>query len=817
MWRHGSPSFGRPASFPNRKNAFLPLNGFHRSFVPLSRWRKYSPWLGIIDGFPRGSKSKLWGRRSVDGLFFTLLMMVFMAIACPNVLAGSPGMVANNSSLEDLLELSLEELTQVTVTRSPERVADTPATTIIVTQRQIQQRGYFTLKQLLDDLPGLDIGVQGLPFGMSRYSARGIAGINFLKILQDGIPIDSPGNMIFPLEEQYPLHHVKQVEVVYGPGSALYGADAVSLVVNLITEDAEVLDGVETMTAFGEYGDRRVYVKGGKVFGENFSLVAGGHYQEADNVNMPARYPNQLPFGDLRQADGSLFQLEEDRAGYFGDTSSYSAFAKLNMFENFQTGFTLSRFETPSFIGELPNVVNYEPSNLTIIDQTSAYGRYRHQFTQELGAQLQVDYQKYQVDEDSSLADIFTGYEEQFIFEESEKWGIELQGDYTLSADHQFLGGLVFQVFNAIPRTELLADPYDPDKDPEDQVQYFTNTNDMVAIPIFDLDWTNVGVFGQWRGYWTEDLSSVIGLRFDQASTYGGAVSPRVGLVYQAGLQTTLKGFYGRAFAQPSPTSAFAVLGGFDGTTDGQGRYLGQGFVLPNPDLDAQTLDNVEVNLSHRFPFDLRVTLTGYYNHIKDFADFVFVPGPNAEVLPGAVVSNNFILDNVGTLQSYGSELLLDYAQTFGEVGVRVWGSYSFVDGSLKRDDSSVKTDLPFTAMHKVKGGVTLAYQDLISLTPRVRYIGKTDTRASSQTDPNELVEIPEFVVVDLLAEANLLSLFPRSWTEWTGISSLSTFVRITNLLNTNNFGPVSLLPTQADQWPYDPRRTWIGLRLAFP
>ncbi len=758
------------------------------------------------------------GITSPKWVVFSIFIIGLLLIWRPGALAEGPVLGGGGTSMEELLELSLEDLTQITVTKSPERVADTPATTIIVTQKQIQQRGYFTLKQLLEDLPGLDVGVQGLPFGQSTWAVRGIQGVNFIKILQDGIAIDPPGNLIGPVEENYPLHHLKQVEVVYGPGSALYGADAVSLVVNLITEDAEALDGVETMTAFGEYGDRRVYVKGGKAFGEHVSLIAGGHYQEADNVNIPARYPNQLPFGDLRQFDGSLFQPAEDRAGYFGDTSSYSAFAKLNLFQNFQTGFTLSRYETPSFIGELPNVVNYEPSNWTVIDQTSAYGRYRHQFTQELAAQLQVDYQKYQVDEDSSLADIFTAYEEQYVFEESEKWGIELQGDYTLSADHQFLGGVVFQVFNSIPRTEILPDPYDPDKDPEDQVQFFPNTNDMVAIPVTDLDWTNVAVFGQWRGYWTEDLSSVIGLRFDQASTYGGAVSPRVGLVYQAGPQTTVKGFYGRAFAQPSPTSAFTVLGGFDGTTDGQGRYLGQGFVLPNPDLDAQTLDNVEVSLSHRFPFDLRLTLTGYYNHIKDFTQFVFVPGSNAEVLPGAVVSNNFILDNVGTLQSYGGELLLDYAQTFGDVGVRVWGSYSFVDGSVKRDDSSVKTDLPFAAMHKVKGGVTLAYQDLISLTPRIRYIGKTGTRRpTSQSDPNDLYEIPDFVVVDFLGEVNLLPLLPVAWTTELGIKKLSTFVRITNLLNTNNVGPTGPLPTYPDQWPYDPRRTWIGLRLAFP
>ena len=87
-----------------------------------------------------------------------------------------------------------------------------------MTQRQIQQRGYFTLKQLLEDLPGLDVGVQGLVFGQSTFTVRGIVGPTFIKILQDSISIDPPGNLIGPIEEQYPLHHVKQVEIVYGRG-----------------------------------------------------------------------------------------------------------------------------------------------------------------------------------------------------------------------------------------------------------------------------------------------------------------------------------------------------------------------------------------------------------------------------------------------------------------------------------------------------------------------------------------------------------------------------------------------------------------------
>ncbi len=137
-------------------------------------------------------------------------------------------------SLEDLQNLQV-----VSVTRSAQKSNDAPATVRIVTADQIRLRAYQSLLEVLQDQPDYKIETNNDPRWQHDVQTRGVFGMDKFIILLDGVRISSPTNDILPVMENYPVHLAKQIEIVYGPASAVYGADALSGVINIVTRKAE--------------------------------------------------------------------------------------------------------------------------------------------------------------------------------------------------------------------------------------------------------------------------------------------------------------------------------------------------------------------------------------------------------------------------------------------------------------------------------------------------------------------------------------------------------------------------------------------------
>jgi outer membrane cobalamin receptor len=127
--------------------------------------------------------------------------------------------------IDKLLNLSFEDLVNVSVvtpTLNAQKSGEVPATVIVITQDQIQLRGYQNLAGILNDLPDFTISDKSDPQFYNRMSARGVSRQDLFVILMDGVRISSPTNEPLPILENFPIYLAKQIEVVYGPGSALY-------------------------------------------------------------------------------------------------------------------------------------------------------------------------------------------------------------------------------------------------------------------------------------------------------------------------------------------------------------------------------------------------------------------------------------------------------------------------------------------------------------------------------------------------------------------------------------------------------------------
>lgn len=165
---------------------------------------------------------------------------------------------AQNDSLQSIAKLkmlSLEELMNikvVTASKFEQKISEAPSTMMVITAQQITERGYEQLDDVLRDLPGVDlIHIYGLAPTLITF--RGTYGDENRRLLfmVDGIV---ENNIIGTYEmagPAYNLHNVERIEILWGPGSALYGANAFGAVINIITKKGADINGLQYQKGYG--------------------------------------------------------------------------------------------------------------------------------------------------------------------------------------------------------------------------------------------------------------------------------------------------------------------------------------------------------------------------------------------------------------------------------------------------------------------------------------------------------------------------------------------------------------------------------------
>lgn len=177
---------------------------------------------------------------------------------------------AGADSMDDLLKLPIDQLGQVSLaTGRPQSLSDAPATATVITAYDIQAGTATTLEQILESVPGLHVSYSSLAYS-PIYQFRGIASAynSQVLVLVNGSPITSTssGNRGI-LWGTYPLEDVARIEIIRGPGSALYGADAFAGVINIITRQARDIDGTRYGVRTGSFGERDGWLLHGGTYG----------------------------------------------------------------------------------------------------------------------------------------------------------------------------------------------------------------------------------------------------------------------------------------------------------------------------------------------------------------------------------------------------------------------------------------------------------------------------------------------------------------------------------------------------------------------
>ena len=147
---------------------------------------------------------------------------------------------ASDTEFVDYAEMSLEDLAAVTITSATmrsQKAEEVPATVYVITDRDFERYGYRDLKDVLKHTVGIEYGD---PHSWLQGGQRGFSGSwSQTKLLVNGLETNLLWSGEAYISNQFPLHNVKRVEIIQGPASALYGADAFSGVINIVTVDSE--------------------------------------------------------------------------------------------------------------------------------------------------------------------------------------------------------------------------------------------------------------------------------------------------------------------------------------------------------------------------------------------------------------------------------------------------------------------------------------------------------------------------------------------------------------------------------------------------
>lgn len=673
---------------------------------------------------------------------------------------------SQDTDTDALLDMSLEELMNLevyTTSRTQSQESKTaPATVRVITEEQIQLRGYQSLLDIFYDMPEVKVDFGVDPRWMNDITMRGIRGMDKFVILLDGVRISSPTNDVIAVMENYPVHMAEQVEVVFGPASALYGADAFAGVINIVTKKSKNESETNIMVSGGMYNTvtSNMYIH--KKLNKKASFSIAGQYFIDKQPDLAEYYLDEYEGMDKELETGTFNTIfgpvtpeapvKPHKSHPLNAYGIYAGFA----YDEFSISYFGNHSRNPSTMANSPHnsVYNREQMFGHYINMGNI--KYEKDFSAFKSTSV-ITFSRYDLDSRSNFRNIWTNMEPAYLFAYGQMGKAEQLFTYFLNDQITITAGGTFEQFESMPRSNNLQYPVYGD-DPEGAIVNSPDSLNPGGIPadLIKTEYNNAGGLLQIEYKPTSFLSLTIGGRVDNDDRFGTTINPRIGLVAEPVDRLTIKGLYGSAFLAPSPQNMYDRYGTFN-TDDGGLSYYSVFFQMPNPDLEPQKVNTSELGLSYLLSKNLNINVTGYFSQVTGLISPVTDSIKIAELYPnmtyqGYPVFGMQINDNLGESNIYGGTLGLNYIHRFSkESKLNIYGSYSYIDGTTDIDeDGPVKErNLPGVSNHTIKAGVDFTFRNL-SVSPRITTMSKQRTfNAASvkESDETQYQEIDGFIL----------------------------------------------------------------------
>ncbi|WP_375558764.1 TonB-dependent receptor plug domain-containing protein [Bernardetia sp. OM2101] len=624
-------------------------------------------------------------------------------------------------ALDELESKKETEIQVVTATKRSQSIRKAPATIMVITAEQIRERGYESLDDIFKDLPGFDLTrVHG--YFPHIWAQRGLFGDENKRTLLmiDGIVENNilGGNVLGGA--QYSLHAIERIEIIWGSGSALYGASAFNGIINLITKKGKEIEGLEYQGGYGAFQTR-------------FNKVVMGFKKDELDVMLSASLVN---------SEGPIFKERHPEYNVSFVDNAYSVIGRIN-WKGLKFGF--SRFDRPMGQGQFSNppteyyelpLYGYQNSEGTSASGGSApinvageRGGLWRSVTNTLSLSYQKDisedafilaksyYRQTGIAENSydyyfSLAD--SAYERVPYGHDSFLAGTEVQLDYSLNETQKLTFGVVYEY----------SDVEKGYRGREKVNRFYNSYNSFYTTILKDKSsrentiYKNFAAYGQYIIHLpifnVTDL--IVGVRYDQNSLYGRTINPRLALVMNPNELLTIKLMAGSAYRPPNNFELFTKTS----------------LRIENPDLIPEKVRSFEANVILSPTKNFSIETNAFYNSYSD----IIVSNVEIGDIDGDG-NSNFQNRNQGTAQVIGLELKTQYSI---HPSISVFGNLTLQNPKQKNGDET--PTVPNIAKIKGNMGFQANFDDMLSW-----YFVGNGVGVRSTADSNPLRSVPSYFI----------------------------------------------------------------------
>ena len=538
----------------------------------------------------------------------------------------------------------------ITASKVLENIKKAPASITVITDKQIRQMGARHLADVIRTVPGMQpwYHFSGTNIFNIRRGAGGGGSSDKILIMLNNHSLNTVrmGGATW-VYDTLALDNVKRIEVIRGPGSALYGANAFWGVINVITKEAEDIDGVELTASGGSYDTQQYNLLYGNTFAD-LEVVFNFNYFKTHGFRGLIEEDNQTQFDQIWGAFGfppaSLAPGRMD-----ADDEKYDARLTLKHKGFIFDGIYIEREQDFSvgWVAALNNKsidttsnyalnLSYERRILEGLDLTGKV----YSNLEDLSIDLQMFPPGYVTQTPTGLQIMQDG----MILKGSVKTrriGVEIQAIYRINDSNTVVTGVTYERLKQYDTSNSAN--YEPIPNPPFVITPLASVqkwSDIYTEDTEKVDFKAVFLEDIWDI--TDNLRITTGVRYDSYSNFGGEASPRVGLTWEYIEGYDLKLLYGHAFRAPSFNQLYSKEFG-------------------NPDLEPEENDTYEISLGADFSSSLSARITGTYIETKN----VILSNP----LPP------FQWINYGKARRHGFEVDVKY--DFGR-GMYVAGNYNY-------------------------------------------------------------------------------------------------------------------------------------------
>lgn len=629
------------------------------------------------------------------------------------LLACAGGVLGQGSSEEQLLQLYGDRGTISIATGSLQPLGRAPAVASVVTAEDIQAMGAVDLDEVLETVPGIHVSRSANNYS-PLFVIRGIySQLNpQTLVLQNGIPLTTlqQGNR-GSFWGGYPVENIARIEVIRGPGSALYGADAYAGVINIITKSAADISGAQAGVRIGSFASHAEWAQwGGKIgdFDVAASVRSGSTDGFRSTIPFDAQTRNDLRFGTaVSQAPGvvntgkDIFDADLDlgygnwrlRAGYklrddigtaagiasaldpVGKSKSERITADLSWSDrqlapHWAAGWTVSYAQ---YMQKTTTPYRLLPPGARVGNASFADGELAALATWERGFRL-------------SAYTLYSGFENHSLrfgigYDDLDMYRVEESRNFAYSA--------------AAPVPAAVFGPYYG-------TAAFLSPHTRAVRYVYAQD--------EWR--LRPDWTLTAGLRRDSFSDTGDTTNPRLALVWDASYNIVAKLLYGSAFRAPSFAEQYSV-----------NNPVNRG----NPAIRPETIKTTEAAVSWHATMNVQLNMNVFRYRMSDIIRAV----PNLSA-PGNTVANTG--EQAG--RGMEAEAVWDLSQA-----LRLTGNYSHQSSV----DKATNQDAGYVPHHHLylRGDWKFANGSIFSV--QADHVADR-RRAAGDTRPT----VPDYTTVDL-------------------------------------------------------------------